>query len=288
MLACEHGGMNEVLADTFALTNDAKYLNVARRFSHTEILNQLLTRRDELTGKHANTQIPKVIGYERIGSLATHQNWIDAAVYFWNIIINNRTISIGGNSVSEHFQRDFSSMVTNIEGPETCNTHNMLRLTKALYRHNGSLHYMDYYERALYNHILSSQHPIHGGLVYFTSMRPDHYRMYSTYDQCMWCCVGSGMENHGKYGEMIYIANDNELYVNLFVHSTIDWKDGISFTQNTNFPDAENSSITVNGSGTFGLNIRYPGWVATGAMTLSINGHAQNISVFTEPGIMVM
>jgi uncharacterized protein len=282
MLDCEHGGMNEVLADIYAITGDSKYLDAARRFSDNDILNALLARRDELSGKHANTQIPKVIGYERIGDLGNDQSWIDAADFFWDRVVNYRSISIGANSVSEHFQSDFSSMVTAVEGPETCNTHNMLRLTKALYRHSGSLHYIDYYERAMFNHILSSQHPDHGGLVYFTSMRPDHYRVYSTVDQSMWCCVGSGIENHCKYADMIYAENGDDFIVNLFVDSTVSWRDGISFTQTTDFPYSENSSITVNGSGTFVLSIRYPGWVTAGAMTLSINGQSQSISA--SPG----
>ena len=280
MLIAEHGGMNEVLADIAALSGDTKYLNTAKRFSDRSILNGLLDRQDQLTGKHANTQIPKVIGYERIGELTDEESWLDAAEYFWNIVVDQRSVSIGGNSVAEHFndKNDFTSMVTSEQGPETCNTYNMLKLTKSLYQRTGAITYMDYYERALYNHILSTQHPDHGGLVYFTPMRPNHYRKYSSASESMWCCVGSGIENHSKYGEMIYADFQNQFFVNLFVESTVDWKNNVSFVQNTDFPDNPSSRLTVNGTGTFGINIRYPRWVNAGQMTVKINGEAQTVS----------
>ncbi|MEJ2045581.1 MAG: glycoside hydrolase family 127 protein [Reinekea sp.] len=284
MLVCEHGGMNEVLADVYALTNNTKYLDAARRFSHKSILNPLLSGTDDLNGKHANTQIPKIIGYERIGSLASDSTWVDASKFFWNTVVNERSVTIGGNSVAEHFhdKNNFKSMVTNIEGPENCNTYNMMKLSRALYHHDGELRYIDYYERALFNHILSSQHNSHGGLVYFTPMRPDHYRVYSKHDECMWCCVGSGIENHGKYGEMIYAHKGDNFYINMFVASEVSWKNGINFSQETSFPDADSSTITVYGGGDFTLHIRYPGWVASGAMTMHLNGQQQSISA--SPG----
>lgn len=129
-------------------------------------------------------------------------------------------------------------MMTSEQGPETCNTYNMLRLTKMLYQTSGDMAYMDYYERALYNHILSSQNPVQGGLVYFTPMRSGHYRVYSQPQSCFWCCVGSGMENHAKYGEMIYASRKDELIVNMFISSVLEWKEyGMTFTQETSFPE---------------------------------------------------
>ncbi len=218
MLRSEHGGLNETFADVAAITGDKKYLKLAHQFSHQLILNPLLRQQDELTGKHANTQIPKVIGFKRIADLEKNEAWDQAARYFWGTVVEHRSVSMGGNSVSEHFNpvNDFSRMISHIEGPETCNTHNMLRLTKMLYQTSKESRYIDYYERALYNHILSSQHPETGGLVYFTPMRPGHYRVYSQPHTSMWCCVGSGIENHGKYGELIYAHTADELYVNLF------------------------------------------------------------------------
>ncbi|TDH28681.1 glycosyl hydrolase [Segetibacter sp. 3557_3] len=275
MLRSEHGGMNEVFADVSAITGDPKYLQLAKRFSHQTILNPLLESKDSLTGLHANTQIPKVIGYMRVAEVAGQEDWANAARFFWNTVVENRTVSIGGNSVREHFHPadNFASMMESKEGPETCNSYNMLKLTKHLFLAKPSVEYMDYYERTLYNHILSSQHP-DGGFVYFTPMRPRHYRVYSQPDQGFWCCVGSGLENHGKYGELIYSHHENDLYVNLFIPSQLNWKEkGINVTQTTSFPASETSTIaiTMNRPSSFALNLRYPGWVKKGQVKVLVN-----------------
>jgi DUF1680 family protein len=221
MLITEHGGLNEVFADVAAMTGDPRYLELAQRFSHRLVLDPLLQQEDRLDGLHANTQIPKVIGYKRVSQLTGDDRWADAADRFWHNVVYQRSVAIGGNSVREHFHPvdDFSEMTSDVEGPETCNTYNMLKLSKLLYGDSGDLEYIEYYERALYNHILSSQHPDDGGLVYFTPMRPAHYRKYSRPGVAMWCCVGSGMENHFKYGELIYARRGADLFVNLFIPS---------------------------------------------------------------------
>src|SRR5690606_30945564 len=181
MLRSEHGGLNEVFADVAAITGDDRYLQLAKRFSHRTILDPLLKGQDRLTGLHANTQIPKVIGYNRIADIEGNPGWHDAARFFWETVVGNRSVVIGGNSAHEHFHpaNDFSRMIRSVEGPETCNTYNMLKLTEQLFQAAPDVRYADYYERALYNHILSTQHPETGGLVYFTPMRPGHYRVYS-------------------------------------------------------------------------------------------------------------
>jgi len=274
MLRSEHGGMNEVLADVYAITQDKKYLTLAQRFSHNVILNPLVAEQDKLTGLHANTQIPKVIGFKRIGDLTANQSWQNAAQFFWKTVHDHRTVAIGGNSVKEHFHddKDFSSMIDEVEGPETCNTYNMLKLTEMLYLTDPKVNYADYYERALYNHILSSQRPESGGFVYFTPMRPNHYRVYSQVDKGMWCCVGSGIENHAKYGEFIYAHSNDQLYVNLFIPSVLNWREkNIQIVQNTIFPDEEKTQITVNSSKKFALNIRYPQWVGAGELQVRVN-----------------
>ena len=188
---------------------------------------------------HANTQIPKVIGFKRIADLEGNRDWSEAARYFWETVVDHRSITIGGNSVREHFHPadDFSSMLTSEQGPETCNTYNMLRLTKMLYETSADAHLMDYYERALYNHILSTQDPVQGGFVYFTPMRAGHYRVYSQPQTSFWCCVGSGMENHAKYGEMIYASRKDELIVNMFISSVLEWKEyGMTIYAGNVFP----------------------------------------------------
>lgn len=283
MLRSEHGGLNEVFADVAAITGDEKYLNLARQFSQLSILEPLIEEEDHLTGMHANTQIPKVIGYKRIAELDGNKSWADAARYFWEEVVNKRSVSIGGNSVREHFNPvdDFSSMISSEQGPETCNTYNMLRLTKMLFLTEPLAKYMDYYERALYNHILSTQEPENGGLVYFTPMRPGHYRVYSQPHTSFWCCVGSGLENHTKYGELIYAHSNDDLYVNLFIPSTLNWEEkGLKLTQETNFPDTETTTLTIDleKKDRFTLNIRYPKWVKDGALKVQVNGKNEPIN----------
>src|SRR5690606_29760786 len=149
------------------------------------------------------------------------------------------------------------------QGPETCNTYNMLKLSRALYLSSGNLEYIDYYERAMYNHILSSQHPEHGGLVYFTPMRPQHYRVYSNPGETFWCCVGSGIENHAKYGELIYAHDRENLYVNLFISSELIWAEkGVKVSQETWFPEDAKSTLTIylEQPSEFTVFVRHPRW----------------------------
>jgi uncharacterized protein len=280
MLRSEHGGLNEVFADVAAITGESKYLKLARQFSHQAILNPLLKGEDKLTGMHANTQIPKVIGYKRVADVDGDNAWDAASRFFWETVVDNRSVSIGGNSVREHFHptNDFSSMISSEEGPETCNTYNMLRLTKMLFETDPKVRYTDYYERALYNHILSTQNPETGGFVYFTPMRSGHYRVYSQPHTSFWCCVGSGLENHAKYGEMIYSHSGNKLFVNLFIASKLNWKSqGIRLKQQTKFPDEEQTSFVIETKkkSDFELNLRCPSWIAEGQLEISINGKKQ-------------
>jgi DUF1680 family protein len=294
MLRSEHGGMNEVLADVAEETGDSRYMDLALRFSHQAVLRPLEQREDRLTGLHANTQIPKVIGFKRIGDLTGRTEMSQAAAFFWQTVVEHRTVAIGGNSVKEHFHdaQDFTPMVEEVEGPETCNTYNMLKLTALLYAGSDRAAYADYYERALYNHILASQRPDTGGFVYFTPMRPNHYRVYSQVDQAMWCCVGSGIESHARHGEFIY-AHEGQggaaaLFVNLFIPSTLDWRErGVRIVQSGAFPDAARTRLVVeqvpDGPGArFAIRIRYPAWVAPGRLGVRVNGQAARVTA--RPG----
>lgn len=283
MLRAEHGGMNEVLADVAAITGDPKYLALAKRFSHRAILDPLLRHQDQLTGLHANTQIPKVVGYARIADLGGDASWRDAARFFWNTVVEHRSLAFGGNSEREHFNPtdNFGPVIESREGPETCNTYNMLRLSEQLFWSEPAARYVDFYERGLYNHILASQHPEHGGFVYFTPIRPRHYRVYSQPEQCFWCCVGTGMENHGKYGRFIYAHSTDELYVNLFIASELDWRDrGVRLRQETRFPDESTTRLTIATARPqrFTLRLRHPSWVAHGALAVRVNGQAEQVT----------
>ncbi|MCI3936445.1 glycoside hydrolase family 127 protein [Chryseobacterium aahli] len=287
MLRSEHGGLNEVFADIYDITKNPKYLKLAHRFSHLAILNPLLIQEDKLTGIHANTQIPKVIGFKRIANLENNKEWSNATDFFWTNVTQKRSAIIGGNSVSEHFNpiNDFSGMIKSIEGPETCNTYNMLKLSKELYATNPKSSYVDYYERALYNHILSTQNPEKGGFVYFTPMRPGHYRVYSQPETSFWCCVGSGMENHAKYGEMIYAYSDEDLYVNLFIPSILKWSEKkLVLRQENNFPENPSTKLVfdVASKSNINLKLRAPEWANASEITISVNGKNVNVPVDAE------
>jgi DUF1680 family protein len=281
--------MNEVLADAYAITGDKKYLDVAKRFSHKRLLLPLEQRQDCLDNMHANTQVPKVVGFERISELSGDEAYHNAASFFWDIVTGERTLAFGGNSRREHFpsKEACKDFVEDIDGPETCNTNNMLKLSEELHRRNPEARYADFYELATFNHILSSQHPEHGGYVYFTSARPRHYRNYSAPNEAMWCCVGTGMENHGKYGQFVYTKIQDNLFVNLFVATQLNWKErGIVVRQETQFPYAETSRISIaEGKGQFTLQVRYPAWVKPGEFAVKVNG--QPVSIVTGPSSYV-
>lgn len=278
VLDTEHGGMNEVLADVYAITGERRYLALARRFSHRALLDPLLRREDRLDGLHANTQIPKVIGFARIGELDGDEAWIDAARFFWETVALRRSIAFGGNSVREHFNSagDFAPMLQSREGPETCNSYNMLKLTLLLDRLRPDPRHADFYERTLFNHILSTQHPQHGGLVYFTPIRPRHYRVYSQPQECFWCCVGSGMENHGRHSAFAYAHDDGALRVNLYLDSEVRWRErGLVLRQETRFPEAPRSTLrlALERPATFALELRHPHWLE-GPLRVQVNGRA--------------
>jgi DUF1680 family protein len=279
MLRQEHGGMNESLADIYAITGDRKYLEAAERFNHQAVLEPLEKSEDRLTGLHANTQIPKVIGLARQSELSNDAKAMQGARFFWETVTGKRSVAFGGNSVSEHFNdpKNFRGLLEHREGPETCNTYNMLRLTEQLFSAKPQAAYADYYERALYNHILASINPAHPGYVYFTPIRPGHYRVYSEPGQGFWCCVGTGMENPGRYGQFIYANALDGLYVNLFLASEVSSPEaGLTLRQETAFPDEERTRLTLKlkKSKTFTLHLRHPAWVEKGRFTVRVNGQA--------------
>lgn len=284
LLNWEHGGMNESLLDAYQLFGDSKYLTAAKKFSHKTMLNGMQTLNTTfLDGRHANTQVPKYIGFERIyeqdGTATAYRN---AATNFWNDVANNRTVCIGGNSVNEHFlsRSNGNRYIDQLDGPESCNSNNMLKLSEMMSDRTHDAKYADFYENTMWNHILSTQDPTTGGYVYFTTLRPQGYRIYSTVNESMWCCVGTGMENHSKYGHFIYTHEGNhKLYVNLFSASRLA-NEHFAITQETTFPYEQQTRLTINQAGTYQLAIRHPQWVGEG-FSVTVNGIAQEVSFQT-------
>lgn len=275
-LGNEFGGMNELWANLYAVTKDPEHLQLARAFEHRAVFDPLARGEDRLNGLHANTQIPKIIGAARIYELTGEERYRTIARFFWERVALHRSYVIGGHSDHEHFfPPEHFSRHLSPGTAETCNTYNMLKLTRHLFGWSPSAETMDFYERALYNHILASQDPREGMFVYLMSLKPGHFKTYSTPLESFWCCVGTGMENHTKYADTIYFRGaDGSLYVNLFIASTLDWREkGLSIRQETAFPDEGTSRLSVAGANPVRarIRIRRPSWAGEG-FSLSVNG----------------
>ncbi|HJQ35088.1 MAG TPA: beta-L-arabinofuranosidase domain-containing protein [Pyrinomonadaceae bacterium] len=288
MLNTEHGGMNEVLADVYALTGEARFLKLAGRFCHQALLEPLAASRDTLDGLHSNTQIPKVVGFRRLHELTGREDYGAAARFFWRTVVERRTFATGGNGDNEHFfpPADFLKHLSSAKTMETCCTYNMLKLTRGLFTQEPAAVYADYYERALYNSILASQDPDTGMMTYFQPTRPGYLKLYCTPTDSFWCCTGSGMENHAKYGDSIYFRGEGALYVNLFIPSTLSWKEkGLTVTQTTRFPEEDTTRLRVNvrRPSSFTVNVRHPSWCD--AATVYVNGRRHTVS--RQPGSYV-
>jgi DUF1680 family protein len=285
MLRVEQGGMMDVLVEIYSLTGDPRYLATSRRFYHSAVLDPLLAHRNELAGKHANTQIPKIIGEARTYEVTGNPQARSIAAYFWDLVAHHYSYVIGGDSESEHFVAEHTmSRHLGADTAETCNTYNMLKLTEHVFGWDPRAEYTDFYERALYNDILASQEPKKGMFTYFMSLEPGLFKTYSTPYDSFWCCVGTGMENHTKYGEAIYFHGKDNLFVNLFIPSELNWKEkGFKLEQRTDYPKSGITVLTVtsNPLGTVALNVRCPGWAA-GPVAFNLNG--KRLDVAGTPG----
>ena len=284
MLKNEFGGMIEAAYNLYDITGNVNYKKLAEFFYDHKVFDPLAQKEDKLAGLHANTQIPKIIGEARGYELTGDEKEKTIADFFWQTVIDHHTYVTGGNSNWEHFFKpDQISKNISRATTESCNTYNMLKLTRHLFTWTADIKYADYYERALYNHILASQEPQTGMVTYFLSYTPGTFKTYSTKDSSFWCCVGTGFENHAKYGEAIYYHNDKGIFVNLFIPSELTWKEkGIKLVQQTKFPEETSIHLTIQEikDGNIPLYIRYPLW-ATSDASIIING--KNIKVNQKP-----
>ena len=277
MLHCEHGGMNEVLADLYVDTKKEKYLKLADVFYHKAILDPLASGEDILPGKHGNTQIPKLIGLARIYELTGNEKDSSAANFFWETVVNHHSYVTGGHANHEYFGApDTLRNRLSDETTETCNVYNMLKLSRHLFEWEASPEVADYYERALFNQILSSQNPDDGRVIYNLSLEMGGYKVYQD-PNWFTCCIGTGMENHSKYAANIYYHNDEALYVSQFIASELDWKEkGIKVTQKTKFPEEQGTSFTFEAAQPTELTVklRHPYWLEKGKLVVKVNGEA--------------
>jgi DUF1680 family protein len=285
----EFGGMMESAYNLYAITGNVNDKKLAEFFYHHSILDPLAQKEDRLAKNHANTQIPKIVGEARGYELTGNEREKNIADFFWQTVIDHHTYVTGGNSESEFFfEPDQISKHISRATTESCNTYNMLKLTRHLFTWTAEEKYADYYERALYNHILGSQDPESGMVTYFLPYTPGTFKTFCTKDNSFWCCVGTGFENHAKYGEAIYYHDDKGIYVNLFIPSELTWKEkGIKLIQQTKFPEENTTHLTIQEikEKNVPLYIRYPSWATSGA-TIKING--KNVNINHTPGTYIV
>jgi len=293
-LDVEHGGMNEVLAGLYMVTGEEKHLKLAQRFNHHAVLDPLIRGEDKLDGLHANTQFPKVIGLARQYELTGDENLRHGAEFFWQVVTRERSYVTGSDSDDEQFNPK-KRLSTHL-GPntaETCNSYNMLKLTRHLFDWEPKAEYADYYERTLFNHILASIHPETGMTLYYLPLRSgmargDARNGFAEPFGSFWCCTGTGVESHAKHGDSIFFHGDDlDLYVNLFIASELDWKSkGIRLRQETRFPDAPSTRLTFacTAPAALRLHIRRPSWAGEG-FRVRVGG--EEVPVTVEPGHFV-
>ena len=295
MMQTEYGGMNDILAQLYRETNEERWITAAKRWDHRVVFDPLADGRDELDGLHANTQAQKFIGVVHEYHSTGEQRYLDIAQNAWNYVVNAHTYAIGGNSKAEHFHEpDAIAAYLDEDTCETCNTYNMLKVTRELWANEPSAHYFDYYEKALLNHLLGVQHPDseHGHITYFTSLNPGGRRgvgpawgggTWSTDYDSFWCCQATSLETNTKLMDSIYWHDDSTLYVNLFIPSTVSWTEkDVTVTQNTTIPETDSTELKIEGSGSFTLRVRIPDWTNEEAHVL-INGERDD-SISAEPG----
>lgn len=290
MMITEYGGMSDALVNLYALTGNKKYLDLSYRFYDRRILDSLASGKDILPGKHSNTQIPKIIGSARRYQLTGDIKDFDIADFFWNTVTRHHSYATGGNSNYEYFgpADKLNDQLTD-NTTETCNTYNMLKLTRELFVLHPNAALMDFYEKALYNHILASQNHETGMVTYFVSLRMGGQKEYSDEFHSFTCCVGTGMENHVKYGENIYYRSaDGSLYVNLFIPSVLSWKEkGVTLTQQSSVPEKDITTFTIGlqRPQAFTLRLRKPHWA--NKVSVSVNGKKMNVTPDKEGYIVL-
>lgn len=282
MAQTEYCGMNAVMVDVYEMTQNQKYLELARRFNDKSLFSFLSVAQDSLNGRHVNVTIPKVIGAARQYEVGGSSGLAEVAKYFFKQTTQQR-IYINGEMGGNEYFHALGSLPKHLDkdAGETCNVFNMLMLTQHLIQWTpDDMSYIRYAERALYNDILASIDPKTGMMAYYLSMEPGFFKTFGTPFNSFWCCYGTGVQNHAKYGKFIYMHDKQDLYVNLFIPSILRWKKkGMTLTQETKFPNSSKSILTLelNKPQKLTIKIRNPKWT-NNQFGIKVNGkEVQNL-----------
>jgi DUF1680 family protein len=274
MLNTEHGGMNEVLADLYADTGDKRWLDLSYRFEHRAFTDQLKRHQDNLSGKHGNCQIPKLIGSASRYAYTGDTDDIIAASFFWDRVVQHHSYATGGHGLSEYFGAP-DQLAPRVDGrtAETCNVYNMLKLTRRLFSLRPDAHYADFHERALFNHILGSIDPEDARTSYMVPVGRGVQQEYQNMQRDFTCCVGSGMESHALHGDGLFYESADTVYVAVFAPATAKLANGATLKMETGFPDGDAASLAISSATpkTFTLAIRRPYWAGDG-FAIRVNG----------------
>lgn len=293
VLSVEYGGMNDCLYELYKLTNDENHLTAAHIFDEDSLFTSLYNGNDVLANIHANTTIPKLIGalnrYRTLGE--DEEFYLSASEQFWRMVVEDHTYITGGNSENEHFREaeildGYRDAVNN----ETCNSYNMLKLTRDLFKVTGDVKYADFYERSLINEIMASQNPETGMATYFKAMGTGYFKVFGSQTHHFWCCTGTGMENFVKLNDSLYYHTDTDLYVNLYLSSTLNWEEkGLILTQEADLPASDKVNFVIDAAPAEPVNLkfRYPAWIAEGKeIAVLVNGETMDVE--TEGGYITI
>jgi len=284
VLGTEFGGMGEVLSNLYAVTGKEYYLHVAQRFDKKQFFDPLAAHRDELKGLHVNTHIPQVIAAARYYELTGDRRYRDIAEYFWDEVVSERSYCTGGTSNGESWNTDPGKLSTELSTntTECCCAYNMMKLTRHLFGWSPDARFMDYYERALFNHRLGTINPEDGTMMYYLPLAAGYWKTFGKPFDSLWCCTGTGSEEYAKLTDTIYFHDDDSLYVNLYIDSQLEWPEkGLGVKQSTRFPEEPGTTLAITGKGPtqLAINLRIPYWATGGSV--KINGEA--LPAFSSP-----
>jgi DUF1680 family protein len=285
MLRVEYGGMNEVLVNLAAVTKKHRYLALAHLFEQPSFLDPLANRRDELTGLHANTHVPKIIGAARMYEVTGDRRYRQIAEYFLEDVLTSRNYVIGNTSLDEHWKTPAGHLEGTLAwtNAECCVAYNLMKLERLVFGWTADARWMDEYERALFNCRLGTQ-DAQGMKQYFFPLGAGYWRAYNSPEESFWCCTGTGAEEFAKFADTIYFRRDSDVYVNQFIASTLDWKEkGFGIEQVTKFPEEQGTTLKIKTTrpGIRTIHVRIPGWTTKDA-EIKING--RSLEAIADPG----